>query len=362
MPDLSEKQLRGRNAAKVHALPLPLRRKSAPALPDYAELHCLTHFSFQRGASTPEELVERAYQLGYAALAITDQCSVAGIVRAHVCLRELPAKLEEYEREHPDEPPIPRNPGFRLLFGSEFRFERFRLVVIASGTEGWGNLCEFITAARNTELPKGQYRVSWEGSDVASLQDCQVLFVPHRMPGGALEAATLHEDLMAAKALYGENLWLAVEMLNELDDDLWFVALMEAGEQAGVPLVAAGDVHMHARSAKPLHDVLTAVREGKTVAECGFALQSNAERHLRQRVRWPSSTCPGCCRTRWRWPRAAASIRRSSARTTSTRSKPWAAARRRPRRWCARHGRVRASAIRTVCPPRCASRCRRSST
>jgi error-prone DNA polymerase len=285
MPDLSEKQLRGRNSAEVHALPLSLRRRPAPALPDYAELHCLTHFSFQRGASTPEELVERAYQLGYTALAITDECSVAGIVRAHVCLRELPAKLDEYERKYPEEPPIPRNPGFRLLFGSEFRFERFRLVVIANGTEGWGNLCEFITAARNTELPKGEYRVSWEGSDVASLQDCQVLFVPHRMPGGAMDAATLHEDLLAAKALYGENLWLAVEMLNELDDDLWFVTLMQAGEQTGVPLVAAGDVHMHARAAKPLHDVLTAVREGKTVAECGFALQSNAERHLRQRVR-----------------------------------------------------------------------------
>ncbi|MDQ0569626.1 error-prone DNA polymerase [Variovorax paradoxus] len=285
MPDLSEKQLRGRNSAKVHALPLPLRRKPVPALPDYAELHCLTNFSFQRGASTPEQMVERAYQLGYAALAITDECSVAGIVRAHVCLRELPAKLEEYKRDHPDEPPIPRNPGFRLLFGSEFRFERFRLVVIANDTEGWGNLCEFITAARNTELPKGEYRVSWDESDVASLQHCQVLFVPHRAPGGAMDIATLHEDLLAAKALYRENLWLAVEMLNELDDDLWFVTLMQAGEQTGVPLVAAGDVHMHARSAKPLHDVLTAVREGKTVAECGFALQPNAERHLRQRVR-----------------------------------------------------------------------------
>ncbi|MDQ0023099.1 error-prone DNA polymerase [Variovorax paradoxus] len=293
MPDLSEKQLRGRNSAEVHALPLPLRRKTAPALPDYAELHCLTHFSFQRGASTPEELVERAYQLGYTALAITDECSVAGIVRAHVCLRELPAKLDEYERKHPEEPPIPRNPGFRLLFGSEFRFERFRLVVIANGTEGWGNLCEFITAARNTELPKGEYRVSWEDSDVASLQDCQVLFVPHRMPGGAMDGATLHEDLLAAKALYGENLWLAVEMLNELDDDLWFAALLQASEHTGIPLVAAGDVHMHARSSKPLHDVLTAVREGKTVAECGFALQSNAERHLRQRVRLAELYLPG---------------------------------------------------------------------
>ncbi|MEJ1171050.1 error-prone DNA polymerase [Variovorax sp. CCNWLW235] len=284
MPDLSEKQLRGRNSAKVHALPLPLRKKPPPTLPDYAELHCLTNFSFQRGASTPEEMVERAYQLGYKALAITDECSVAGIVRAHVCLRELPAKLDEYERKHPDEPPIPRNPDFRLLFGSEFRFERFRLVVIANDTEGWGNLCEFITAARNTELPKGEYRVSWDESDVASLQHCQVLFVPHRAPGGAMDIASLHEDLLAAKSLYGENLWLAVEMLNELDDDLWFVTLMQAGERTGVPLVATGDVHMHARSAKPLHDVLTAVREGKTVAECGFALQSNAERHLRMRM------------------------------------------------------------------------------
>ncbi|MDP9992701.1 error-prone DNA polymerase [Variovorax boronicumulans] len=293
MPDLSAKEERKRQPAKVHALPVPLRKHTVAALPDYAELHCLTNFSFQRGASTPEEVVERAYQLGYAALAITDECSVAGIVRAYVCRRDMEHTLDEYERENPEEPPIPRNLTFRLLFGSEFRFERFRLVVIANDTEGWGNLCEFITAARNTELPKGEYRVSWEDSDVASLQNCQVLFVPHREPGGAVDVATLHEDLLAAKALYGDNLWLAVEMLNELDDDLWFVTLMQASEQTGVPMVAAGDVHMHARARKPLHDVLTAVREGKTVAECGFALQSNAERHLRQRVRLAEIYLPG---------------------------------------------------------------------
>jgi error-prone DNA polymerase len=283
MPELSDKKTRALQLAAVHALPKPL--PPVPGLPGYAELHCLTNFSFQRGASTPEELVERAYQLGYAALAITDECSVAGVVRAHVSLRELPAKLDIHDGEHPEEPPIPRNPDFRLLFGSEFRFERFRLVVIANDTEGWGNLCEFITAARTTELPKGEYRVSWEDSDVASLQHCQVLFVPHRPSGGVIDVATLHDDLMAAKSLYDGNLWLAVEMLNELDDDLWFVTLVEAGERAGVPLVAAGDVHMHARARKPLQDVLTAVREGRAVAECGFALQSNAERHLRQRVR-----------------------------------------------------------------------------
>ncbi|MEJ8810081.1 error-prone DNA polymerase [Variovorax ureilyticus] len=282
MPELSDRKQRSLVLAEVH--PLPQRPQPMPGLPAYAELHCVTNFSFQRGASTPEEMVERAYQLGYSALAITDECSVAGIVRAHVGLRELPAKLDAYEKEHPEEPPIPRNPDFRLLFGSEFRFERFRLVVIANDTEGWGNLCEFITAARNTELPKGDYRVRWDESDVASLAHCQILFVPDRPSDGAVDGATLHEDLLAAKALYGDNLWLVVEMLNELDDDLWFVTLVEAGERAGVPLVAAGDVHMHSRGRKPLQDVLTAVREGRPVAECGFALQVNAERHLRMRM------------------------------------------------------------------------------
>lgn len=282
MPESSAKQ---RRPAPVQPLPQPSRHGLPGGLPGYAELHCLSNFSFQRGASTPEDLVQRAYHLGYAALAITDECSVAGIVRAYVALRDLPGQLDEHEKEHPEAPPIPRNPGFRLLYGSEFDFGRFRLVVIANDTEGWGNLCEFITAARTTELPKGDYRVSWEGSDMASLQHCQVLLVPRRQPGAGIDAATLHADLAAARALYGDNLWLAVELFNELDDDLHLFSLVEASTQTGVPLVAAGDVHMHARSIKPLHDVLTAVRQGKTVAECGFALQSNAERHLRQRLR-----------------------------------------------------------------------------
>jgi len=68
MPELSDKKNRSLTLAAVHALPLSHRQQTVPGLPGYAELHCLTNFSFQRGASTPEELVERAYQLGYAAL------------------------------------------------------------------------------------------------------------------------------------------------------------------------------------------------------------------------------------------------------------------------------------------------------
>ena len=284
MPELSDKQIQARKPPRLHSLPV---KPGTPTLglPDYAELHCLSNFSFQRGASSPEELVTQAYHLGYKALALTDECSVAGIVRAHVALREHPEAMAEWERENPHEPPIRRNPNFRLLFGSEFRFERFRLVAIAHDLEGWGNLCEFITAARTAEAPKGEYQVSWAGSDVASLQHCEILLVPNRVPGVAMDVAAMCADAAAAKTLYGEHLWLAVELLNELDDDLWLATLEQVGVATGVCLVAAGDVHMHKRSCKPLQDVVTAIREGKPVAECGFALQGNAERHLRSRIR-----------------------------------------------------------------------------
>ncbi|HSV58516.1 MAG TPA: error-prone DNA polymerase [Variovorax sp.] len=281
MPELSDKELRARHRKKAKVLELVRTPPQPPALPTYAELHCLSNFSFQRGASHPEELVERAYRLGYEALALTDECSVAGVVRAHVGLREYLEALDEHDKAHPEAPPQPRNEAFRFLPGSEFDFGHCRLVVLAHDLQGWGNLCEFITAARMS-APKGEYCVNWEDSDLASLTHCEVLFVPRR---AAPDAAALAVELVLARAIFGERLWLAVELLNEHDDDLWLATLQRAGAEAGVPLVASGDVHMHQRSRKPMQDVITAVREGKSVAECGFALQVNAERHLRARMR-----------------------------------------------------------------------------
>ena len=98
---------------------------SPAPLPGYAELHCLSNFSFQRGASHPKELVARAAQLGYQALALTDECSVAGVVRAWEAAKEC---------------------GLHLIVGSEFVWGDLRLVALARDAQGWGNLCEFITA------------------------------------------------------------------------------------------------------------------------------------------------------------------------------------------------------------------------
>ncbi len=102
-------------------------------------------------------------------------------------------------------------------------FERFKLVAIAHDLEGWGNLCEFITAARIT-APKGTYRVGWAQSDVASLRDCEILFVPLRTPGAMPDAAALGADVAQAARLFEAHLWIAAELANELDDDLWLAA------------------------------------------------------------------------------------------------------------------------------------------
>jgi len=243
------------------------------ALPDYAELHCLSNFSFQRGASHPGELVTRAHELGYCALAITDECSVAGVVRAHAAFKELN---------------LPKDDPFRLILGSEFLFDGFRLVALPHDPNGWGNLCEFITAARMTAR-KGEYSVSRDTCDFSLLDDCEILIAPSRDGPDAVDA----QDAAAMEAIVGwalrlfgrERTWLAAELLLGLDDALWLDTLQRVGASTGVPLVAAGDVHMHVRSRKALQDVITAVREGREVKECGLALQPSAERYLRPRVR-----------------------------------------------------------------------------
>ena len=254
---------------------MPTAKNKSPE--PYAELHCLSSFSFQRGASQPDELVARAHQLGYSALALTDECSVAGMVRAHTEALRL---------------------GLKLLPGSEFRVahlgESFKLLALAHDLQGWGNLCEFITLARRA-APKGQYRVDWMTAPWERLQCCEVVLVlPLSM---SLESALA--VCVRAKTWFDTRLWLGVTLGLGTDDVLCTLRAQQLELLTGLLVVATGNVHMHVRSRKPLHDVLTAVRLGKPVAQCGFALKANAELHLRTRARltalypeqWLRATC-----------------------------------------------------------------------
>src|SRR5690349_6239816 len=116
----------------------PVLSDGPELLPRYAELHCISNFSFQRGASHPQELVRRAYDLGYEALALTDECSVAGVVRAWSGWNDYRAFIGKLEEAQPG---VRRKRPFQLLFGSEFALPDGRLVAIARDLPGWGGLC-----------------------------------------------------------------------------------------------------------------------------------------------------------------------------------------------------------------------------
>jgi error-prone DNA polymerase len=247
-------------------LPLAAPRPADDPLPAYAELHCRSNFSFLIGASHPQELVARAAELGYAAIAITDECSVAGVVRAH----------EEAKRQAEGGHPI------RLIVGSEFALadDGARLVVLAHDREGYAHLCDLITRAR-LRCEKGQYRVTRDDFR-DGLPNCTVLLSPTREHGSGVLLDQAH---WLAATIGPDRAAIAVELLL-LADDAWLAETLEAvAALSGLPLVAAGDVLMHARSRKPVQDTLTAIRLKTPVAECGFSLRPNAEQHLRSRVR-----------------------------------------------------------------------------
>ena len=217
----------------------------------YAELHCLSNFTFLRGASHPAELVERAAALGYTALALTDECSVAGIVRAHVAARRH---------------------RLRLLIGSEFTLaDGLRLVVLAADREGYAALCALITRGRRA-VDKGSYHVVRHDFEQLPA-GCLALWLPPESPGPA-DAAWLQTH-------FAGRAWLVVELHANGDDAGRIKRLVAFAASAGIPPVAAGDVHMHARRRRAVQDTLTAIRRKRPLG-CGVAgLYANGERHLR---------------------------------------------------------------------------------
>jgi error-prone DNA polymerase len=218
----------------------------------YAELHCLSNFTFLRGASHAEELVTRARELGYAALAITDECSLAGSVRAHVAAKAC---------------------GLKLITGSEIRFaDGPRVVLLATDRTGYGNLSALITSGRRN-ASKGSYSLALD--DIRDgLPGCLALLLADPPP--SLEQARQIATVFPGRA------WLAVELFRDAGDKKRLAALSELGESAGLPLVAAGDVHMHVAERRALQDTLTAIRLGVPVSDAGAALYPNGERHLRE--------------------------------------------------------------------------------
>lgn len=242
-------------------------------LPGYAELQCQSNFSFLQGASHPEELTARAAELGYAALAITDECSLAGVVRAHV-----EAKTQKL--------PLIIGATFRLRAGPEAA--PLDLTLLAQTREGYGNLSELITLAR-TRAPKGEYRLAPEDftapppgyEHLRHLPECLAILSP--VYGDDPDRMAQQARWLAAT--FPRRAWVGLTLLYRSRDDLHRAAVDRAARAAELPVVALGQVQMHVRSRKPLHDTLTGIRTHQCVSQCGYALAGNAEQHLRTRMR-----------------------------------------------------------------------------
>ncbi|MCY0389882.1 error-prone DNA polymerase [Robbsia sp. Bb-Pol-6] len=251
-------------------------------LPPYAELQCCSNFTFLRGASHAEELVARAAALDYAALAITDECSLAGVVRAHVAAKE--AQLP-------------------LLIGSFFRLVNAdgtdgpELTVLAQNRSGYGNLCELITMAR-TRVEKGAYLIRCEDFDrpvaphehLRWLPDCLVILALPAVRSADADVFDTHARW--ASRTFFQRLWLGLSLHGGPDDEWMRETVEQVARRYQLPTVALGGVCMHVRSRKPLQDTLSATRLRRPVGECGYDLDPNAERHLRGRLRLANLYAP----------------------------------------------------------------------
>ncbi|MGH8239498.1 MAG: PHP domain-containing protein, partial [Steroidobacteraceae bacterium] len=180
----------------------------------YAELHAVSNFSFLKGASQPAEMVARAIELGYTALAMTDECSVAGVVRGH-----------EEAKKH----------GFHLIVGSEMRTEDgLNVIVLAETRRGYGHLCRLITSARRA-APKGRYRLSRAQLEGA-LDECSIVWLPH--PHLVDEQGTWLRDRF-------ENLWMGAELHRGGNDAARLLELLAWSRRLGIPITACGGALMH---------------------------------------------------------------------------------------------------------------------
>ncbi len=278
--------------------PEPVQRVEQPG-PPYAELHCKTNFSFLEGASHADELVRTAVELGYAALAITDRNTLAGVVRAHTALKDVTQELGL------DHPPL------HLIIGAEIvPQDGLPVVLLATDRTSYGRLCRLLTVGRR-RAPKGECLLTCDDIAAHAAGLLALVQLPAEVRGGRISdppalshpargnTEASHEangsrdarllrvrrfaTLETYHDIFGDRCYALAELHYGPDDRRQLALFQEQAVAAGVPLVAAGDVHYHHPDRAVLHDVLTATRHHTTVAEAGPYRFPHAQYHLKSR-------------------------------------------------------------------------------
>ena len=226
----------------------------------YAEIFCQSNFSFLEGASHPEELILQANFLGYTALAITDECSVAGVVRAYTAIKQHGLRI-------------------KLVVGSFLRLgDGLRVVLLCPTRQAYAELCRLITNARR-RADKGHYELAeW---DLMSIRHCFVIWLPQGAIGVSQNAMDDHRWAKWLNKYHQHRLWIGAQRHLNYSDKSYLQHCQCLARQYALPITACGGVLMHAATRLPLQHALTAIKHGTTVADAGSRLLANTERALR---------------------------------------------------------------------------------
>ena len=250
MPEIPNPKLRASNQQQPSTTRVSLEKKLA----GYAELNCLTNYSFLQAASHPDELVQRAAELRYNALAITDRNSLAGVVRAHAAAKPL---------------------GLKLLIGTELILDdASRVVLLAMNRKGYGRLARLLTLGKR-RAPKGE---------------CQLNFIDvTEHAEGLLASVILNEaqpedqrdKLHRWREVFGDRCSVLASLQHGPHDDVLLDRYQRISKEVRLPLIASNGVLYHDASRRYLHDVLTAIRLGCTVDDLGAERLRNGQQYLK---------------------------------------------------------------------------------
>ena len=226
----------------------------------YFEMAAASNFSFLCGASHPQELVERAHELGLSGIGIADRNTLAGVVRAHAEWKEIRKKSD-----------------FRLFIGCRLSFidGTPEMVVYPRDRAAYGQLCRLLSEGKTRAAIKGECHLEWGDLLFRARQFQIAVFPPEEdQPDFATRLADI------AKAAPG-SVWLALALPHQGQDGRRAERTARFAAAANVPLIATNDVLYHHPDRRPLQDVLTATRHHTTVFDAGRLLEKNAERHLK---------------------------------------------------------------------------------
>ncbi|MEO7214447.1 error-prone DNA polymerase [Mucilaginibacter sp.] len=263
----------------------------------YTELQVTSNFTFLRGASHPEELVEHAAKLGYDAIAITDRNSFAGIVRAHVAAKKWNAKVkEEAEKQagaaegRTESVAVDGEQGEAKKKLKPIRFipacrldllDGPSLLAYPTDIKAYSRLSGLLTVG-NLRAEKGDCHL-YQKDVFEHAEGIEFIVIPPAELDAVFNfEPSFRQHLKEYRSALGDHLYLAASWSYSGDDNKKLYRLSQLSDELNIPMAATNDVHYHEPARRELQDVLTCVREKCTIQTAGFRLNQNAERHLKR--------------------------------------------------------------------------------